>query len=165
MEVFKEIKDFEKKYLISNHGRVWSNYKNDYLKQAYNCKGYKIVGFSLPNNKSCIKTIHRLVAIHFISNPDNKPQVNHIDGNKENNKVDNLEWNTCKENMNHAINAGLYTPTKCGACKKLILYNTKTEQEETYISRAEFARTIGVCMYSVRSCLGKRGKYKNWILK
>lgn len=51
--------------------------------------------------------IHRIVAVAFIPNPENKPQVNHKDGNKENNNINNLEWNTCSENTQHSYDTGL----------------------------------------------------------
>ena len=56
--------------------------------------------------------VHRLIAQKYIPNPNNKPTVNHKDGNKSNNSVDNLEWNTYKENNQHAYNTGLKSPSK-----------------------------------------------------
>jgi len=164
MEQFKPINNFEEKYLISNTGNVWSNYKKDYLKPSKNIKGYYVVSLCISRSKKKTTSIHRLVAIHFLNNPENKPQVNHIDGDKLYNNVVNLEWSTNKENIHHAIQTGLYNPKECGACKQLNVFNTITQKEETYKSRSELARIIGSPAYSVRSCLWRSGKYKHYIL-
>jgi len=164
MEQFKPINNFEKKYLISNTGNVWSNYKKDYLKPMKTPKGYYTVSLCIDRLKKKTTSIHRLVAIHFLNNPENKPQVNHIDGDKLNNNMINLEWATNKENMNHAIQTGLYNPKECGACKQLNVFNTITQKEEMYKSRSEFARIIGSPAYSIRSCFYRSGKYKHYIL-
>tara|TARA_Y100001938_G_C7985980_1_gene376903 strand:- start:372 stop:869 length:498 start_codon:yes stop_codon:yes gene_type:complete len=164
MEQFREVKDFESKYKISSQGRVWSNYKNDYLKQGKNTKGYPIVYLSINHTKQKTIAVHRLVAQHFIDNPDNKPQVNHIDGDKTNNDITNLEWMTNKENNRHAIDTGLHNPKKCGMCKEITLLNTKTNQNETYFSISNFAESNGFPPYSVRTCLNKRNKYKHYHL-
>lgn len=97
---YEEIKDFPN-YKISNDGIVYSTLFKKILKQQTNADGYKVI--SLANNKKK-KTflVHRLVAEHFIKKIDGKDQVNHIDSNKLNNNVENLEWVTCSENMNHA---------------------------------------------------------------
>ena len=73
--------------------------------------GYLIVNLC-KNNKSKNYLLHRLVAETFIPNPENKPDINHIDGNKKNNCVNNLEWCTKSENMQHAVKTGLFVPTK-----------------------------------------------------
>lgn len=111
---------YESNYIISNHGNVKSlNYngikgKERLLKPAQDKKGYMRVALS---NNIKLKTfkIHRLVAEHFILNQENKPCVNHIDCNKTNNNVLNLEWCTYKENTAHAIKNGIFvfqTPEK-----------------------------------------------------
>lgn len=117
-EIWKDIEGYEGKYQVSNLGRVKSlkrkcNVLNGYrtvnekiLNLNKNRYGYVTVNLS-KNNKNKICTIHRLVATAFIPNPENKPQVNHIDGNKTNNIVENLEWVSKEENMQHAVNTGL----------------------------------------------------------
>ncbi len=160
----KDIIGFENKYKITNDGRVWSNYKKDFLTSALNHRGYSIVYLSINHSTKKTITIHKLVAIHFIPNIENKPQVNHIDGNKQNNNVNNLEWVTNKENMKHAIDNGLYNPKKCGQCKEIKLFNITTKKEEAYFSISNFAYIHQFPVHSVRTLLIRNKKYKNYIL-
>ena len=115
------IPDFPE-YKINEKGEVFSRYKfktnivtNDWrpVKQVLDKKvGYFLV--TLVNAKTKVRKnqfIHRLLAQAFIPNPLCKPHVNHIDGIKQNNCISNLEWNTCKENSQHAVNLGLTTFT------------------------------------------------------
>lgn len=95
---------------VSDSGIVMMNGKE--LKQ-YNVNGYKHVKIA-----GKLFYVHRLVAIAFIPNPQNKPQVNHKDGNRSNNNVSNLEWVTAKENSQHALKTGLYKTYKCVLCGK-----------------------------------------------
>ena len=83
--------------------------------------GYHKVTLSV-NRKTFHRTIHRLVAETFLPNPDELPQVNHIDGNKTNNRVDNLEWVSARDNVKHAHSRGLHK----GNCTKVHLKNTNT---------------------------------------
>ena len=84
-------------YLIYDDGRVWSNISNKFLSGGKNTKGYLLVGL-INGGKRINKLIHRLVAEHFIPNPENKPQVDHIDRNKTNNNIENLRWVSPQEN-------------------------------------------------------------------
>lgn len=90
-------------YFIYEDGRVFSNRSNKFLAIHITTRGYAHVKLGADNWKS----IHRLVAEAFIDNHDNKPLVNHIDGNTINNHVSNLEWVTHSENMIHAYKTGL----------------------------------------------------------
>ena len=87
-------------YLITPDGRVF-NQNGTEKKLTPNYKGYLTVNLSY-EGKQHLKRVHRLVAQTYIPNPDNKPDVNHKDGNKQNNRVDNLEWVTNQENHWHA---------------------------------------------------------------
>ena len=99
-EIWKKIEGFED-YSVSNHGRVSNDKRNRVLKGHVHYSGYNRT--ALYKNKVMFqKRVHRLVAIAFIPNPENKPIINHKDGNKLNNHVNNLEWVTHKENILHA---------------------------------------------------------------
>lgn len=104
-EVFMEIKDYPI-YSVSNKGNVKNNYTEQMLKPFFDKDGYPMVKISNSQSRKTFR-VHRLVALHFIENEYNKPQVNHIDGNKVNNNVENLEWVTQEENYLHALKAGL----------------------------------------------------------
>lgn len=109
LEIWKDIPNYEGLYQISSYGRVKSFYKKERILKPsiqhfkYKSKNYKREKIELSKNniRKSFK-IHRLVAQTFIPNPDNKPQVNHIDGNPLNNNVNNLEWCTNQENIIHS---------------------------------------------------------------
>jgi lambda repressor-like predicted transcriptional regulator len=107
-EVFVDLEGFNGYYLISNKGRCWNTVKQLFMKQADNGAGYKFYMFRPKNRdvKYFRAYVHRLVAKHFIDNPEDKSYVNHKDSDRSNNSAENLEWVTAKENTAHGVNAG-----------------------------------------------------------
>lgn len=120
METWKEIPGFNGYYEASTYGRIRrmknetiykdgriAHFSQTILTPAKTKKGYLSVYLSVKSRKYTI-SVHKLIAITFIPNPENKKTVNHKDLNKENNYVENLEWMTNKENMQHAFKNGVY---------------------------------------------------------
>lgn len=118
MEIWKEINGFEGLYQISNLGRVKSLPKewifgkgaigkhNGKILKGGLTGGYRTLNLR-KDNKYCGRRVGRLVAIHFVPNPENKPEVNHINGIKDDDRAENLEWVTGSENIIHAFKTGL----------------------------------------------------------
>lgn len=165
-EEWKDVVGYEGYYQVSNYGRVKSIQRSVWngkgyfinngkiLKQAKNKKGYPIVYLS-KNAKQKTITVHRLVALAFISNPQNKPQVNHIDGNKKNNNVSNLEWCSNQENQLHAVINKLndHSTYKSGKAERPV-YKIDAETNEIiakYNSISEATDAIG---YKSKSNIG-----------
>lgn len=124
---WKIINEFPE-YEISDTGLVRHGAK--LLTPQLNSKGYLKISFSV-KHKPHNRLIHRLVAIAFIPNPNSKPQVNHIDGNKLNNNVSNLEWVTNSENQKHSIANGLRKVPKGSEIKQHKL----TEEDVIFIKQ------------------------------
>lgn len=122
-------------YEITAGGRVRCAKTKKVKKQSLSDGGYFRVSITKDSKESTMR-VHRLVAETFLPNPDNKPYVNHKDGNKQNNKRSNLEWCSQKENVNHAIDTGLF-PTK-----KVVAICLTTNKRTTFISISECARAI-----------------------
>ena len=143
-EVWKPIKGYEDRYEVSNLGKVkslsrkkgWCIAKEKIIIPCTSRTGYFVVDL-YKNYSRKHHQIHRLVAQAFIPNPDNKPQVNHLDGDRKNNSVDNLEWSTAKENQLHKV----YTlGSKSGKDIKKILC---VETGEMYKSVHQAASALG----------------------
>ena len=149
-EIWKDCKGYEGKYQVSNLGRVWSIKTQRYLKGSYDKDGYHQVCLTAKNGKSKKEFIHRLVALAFLSNPNNLPQVNHKDENKDNNCVDNLEWISIKDNANHGtrnkrISKANSIPVYC------------FELDKTFYGAMEAARELGLNNSSIsKACKGKQ---------
>lgn len=150
-EIWRDVKGYEGLYQVSNLGKIKS--KNGILHLNTNTYGYKHITLSKGNTRKTV-VVHKLVATAFVANPLNKPQVNHKDGNKENNTANNLEWVTQTENNRHAINAHLRKVKKV----RLVDENNNTIKE--FNNRMEINDYLGryVCQDLITRCCNNRRK-------
>ena len=138
-------------YLCNENGEIYSLLRNKILK-GRSLKGYKRVAL-MKDGKTIDVLVHRLIAQTFLPNPENKPYINHIDGDKTNNSVSNLEWCTQKENVQHAIETGLKddrgTHSSRASCNE-----EKLKEIRSLISEGkrneEIAKVVGVSKDVVR---------------
>jgi hypothetical protein len=105
----KPVKGYEEYFSVTEEGRIYSHRTNRWLKLHINKNGYVVFASKIGGRtgKAVCLRVHRCVAETYISNPENKPEVNHKDGNKTNNSRLNLEWCTTQENSRHAHACGL----------------------------------------------------------
>lgn len=149
-EEWRDIEGFEGYYQVSNLGRVRSNdrdvlyvngqihHYNRIIRKLNDDKdGYKIVHLCR-QKKQCTKKVHQLVANAFIPNPQNLPLINHIDENKANNRVDNLEW--CTVDYNNHYN-DRYKKMKARK-KEVVLFNVVTGSVTRYVSLTDAAKAL-----------------------
>lgn len=170
-ELWYDVIGYEGYYQISSHGRIKAlsrvvdreGYKRilpeAIRKQSIGKRGYYIVDLRSGDNVHKTKTVHRLIAIQFIPNPDNKPHVNHIDGNPLNNAIDNLEWTNNRENTSHGRQTknktsgyiGVGWDKWAGKWKSQIYYKGKSihlgsfvNELDAYEARLKFERENGI---------------------
>lgn len=164
-EIWKDVVGYEGLYQVSNYGRVKSlNYSNQYksfvrnriLKLSTNHKGYVCVSIGYKPRRTC--TVHRLVAQAFIPNPNKLPQVNHKDGNKQNNVVSNLEWCDNDFNMNHAKINGLLNGRTNKLKKQIEQYSLNDEFISKWASAKDVYQTLKISSSHIRECC--RGERK-----
>jgi len=166
-EIWKPVAGFEGRYDVSNTGEVFSRLTNKILKHNITPSGYHSVELFRETGKSSRMLIHRIVATAFLPNPFGYPQINHIDENKANNNVANLEWCSAKYNMNYGEMAKKrhslidYTPMwrkelarKNGksACKPVIQYSKSGDFIARFESAKEAARETGINASHIGEC-------------
>lgn len=176
-EIWKPVKNYEGIYEISNLGRVKSLPREKYcghvnsapqltkeriLKVKKDRLGYSRVKLS-KNGISNLKYIHRIIAEAFIDNPKNKGEVNHIDGNKDNNKTSNLEWCSRSENVKHAFELKLHKTLKGELNNKSKLNKKDVNSirriyKESNITQTELAKKYNVTSANIHSIVN----FKTW---
>ena len=171
-EIWKDIKGYEGLYRVSNLGRVKSlkkrvnfysglykeikqrTYRERIINLRKTNRGYMVVEL-YKNGIGKRFSIHRLVAENFIKNSNNLPQVNHIDGNKENNNINNLEWCTGSQNIKHAIKTGLFKAKK----RPVIQYDLNGNYIKKWDTIKDFLIEKNINLKSsaiTKCCKGKR---------
>lgn len=163
MEAWKDIQGYEGRYLVSSLGNVISNARGGRrpLTQFLSKKGYRVV--NLTTNGLCRRLlVHRLVAQAFIPNPDNRPMVNHKNGDKTDNCLRNLEWATHAENVEHAVTNKLYAH---GNRMSVVMIVDGVEKGR-FNSQHEAAQALGICQSEIsRVCAGKRPHVRGFKFK
>lgn len=138
-------------YEVTRNGDVINRHSRRFVKFNYNTKGYARV---IIGGKKYF--VHRLVAELYVPNPENKPQVNHIDGNKLNNCANNLEWVTNQENRDHAIKNKLHLQGEDCSWSKLTEDDVRYIRENSFANRNFLAQQFGVSVGTIKDIINRR---------
>lgn len=163
-ENWKEIKGFNGKYYVSVNGEIYSVPAKRILKTCVSNKGYELVCLKSPDGKRKQYTVHRLVALTFVPNPENLPLVNHKDENKLNNKAENLEWCTYSYNNTYGEHLSKKSRTlRNPSRKECWLINLESKELKHFDSlheAADFLQTNSTNLANVTN--GKYAQCKGW---
>lgn len=180
MEIWKDIKGYEGVYMVSNMGRVKSLPR--YTGAAHECNleervltliekkdkknkvGYLVVSLK-KNKKPRSEYVHRIVAKAFLENPENKPTVNHINGNKHDNRVENLEWATYAENNQHAHDIKLVNLKNKAGSIPVYQYDLNYNLIAVYPSMREAERQTKVHIKGIMDGIKKGWRFGGYIWK
>ena len=163
-ENWKEIKGFNGKYYVSVNGEIYSVPAKRILKTCVSNKGYELVCLKSPDGKRKQYTVHRLVALTFVPNPENLPLVNHKDENKLNNKAENLEWCTYSYNNTYGEHLSkksrtLHNPSR-KECWIINLESKELMHFDSLHEAADFLQTNSTNLANVAN--GKYAQCKGW---
>lgn len=153
-ETWKPIQGFENSYLVSNLGNIWSLRRNKALRVRKSTRGYGLVNLSSRGHMTTHR-VHRLVATHFLPNPLNLPEVNHLNENKLDNRVENLEWCDRFRNVNYGDRT---TKQKSKVSIPVVQFSPSGTQIAVFPSGIQAARELKISSSGISACC--RGKRK-----
>ena len=160
-EVWKDVLGYEDRYKVSTKGNVYSKFKKDLMKPRINRYGY--YQLTLYGKGKLTHTVHRLIALSFLENPDKKETVNHKDCNKLNNNITNLEFMSFKENTQHAVENNRMKEHQDGSKNKMAKLTEKDVlQIRSLISKKVKKRAIATAYKVTPSLITRIGKRKIW---
>lgn len=153
-------------YIVYSDGRIYSKIRKKFMTNKIMKDGYCRMEL-YKDNKPKMYNVHRMVAEIFVPNPLNKPFVNHVDGNKQNNNCLNLEWVTQKENIEHAYKTGLskkQLPNTGPLCKKICMY-VNDNLIKVFPSISEVKRQLGYQRHAISKACKSGHEYKGYFWK